>query len=57
MKHVYIVIQDGLVGEVLSDDQNIDVEVIDLDSDDPDVQEEADKAYEDICKQNLYTIL
>ena len=34
MKKVSIVVKDGLVQEVFSEDPNIDIEIIDMDADD-----------------------
>ena len=39
MKKVYIIVQDGLVQEVFSEDSNIDIEIIDMDSADTSMQE------------------
>lgn len=34
MKKVYIVVEEGLVREVFSEDAEVDIEIIDLDTDD-----------------------
>jgi hypothetical protein len=39
MKKVYIIVQDGLVQGVFSEDSNIDIEIIDMDSEDTPRQE------------------
>jgi hypothetical protein len=40
MKKVYIVVEDGLVREVYSEAAKIDIEIIDLDTDDNTLYEE-----------------
>lgn len=40
MKKVYIVVEDGLVREVFSEDKEVDIEIIDLDTDDNDLYED-----------------
>jgi hypothetical protein len=40
MKKVYIVVEDGLVREVFSEDEEVDIEIIDLDTDDNTLYEE-----------------
>ena len=39
MKKVYIVVEDGLVREVYSETEEVDIEIIDLDTDDGDLYE------------------
>ena len=43
MKKVSIIVKDGLVQEVFSEDPNVDIEIIDLDADDA-VELEYDQA-------------
>lgn len=40
MKKVYIVVEDGLVREVYSEDEEVDIEIIDLDTEDNTLYEE-----------------
>ena len=40
MKKVYIVVEDGLVREVYSETEEVDIEIIDLDTDDNNLYEE-----------------
>lgn len=48
MKNVVIIVKDGLVSEVLSTDPDIDVEVIDMDTNDPEVRDEIDKRLDEV---------
>jgi hypothetical protein len=50
MKKVYIVVEDGLVQAVYADEGNVEVELIDLDTTDPDEYEANTKAFEEMRK-------
>ena len=50
MKKVYIVVEDGLVQNVYADEGNVDVVLIDLDTEDPEEYEVNLKAVEEARK-------
>ena len=54
MTKVIITVQDGMIQEVFSTDQNIDVEVLDFDTQDISELKRIDAEYEKIRKDETY---
>lgn len=54
MSKVIITVKDGRVQEVYSRNKNIDVEVIDFDTQNPDELKSVEKRYEQILKAKSY---
>ena len=55
MKKVHIIVEDGLVQAVYADDSNIEVVLIDLDTEDSDEYEASLKAFEEM-RETAYIV-
>lgn len=56
MIRVKIVLQDGLVQEVFSDTENVQIEVLDMDTNDAEREKENEKEYNSIGKEYPYIV-
>lgn len=54
MNKVVIVVRGGRVDEVLTNDRDLDVEILDMDTQDPEKYDEMVERYEEITKEPAY---
>lgn len=54
MNKVVIVVRGGRVDEVFTNERNLDVEILDMDTQDPDKYDELVERYKEITKEPAY---